>query len=92
MHDPRLFSTQMLAVGDVPQPILVTGGLERARTFHKERKRASRDLRASAVQLSPSEKQMVFDGLKDLPHELNLEAGASIASVGVPAHLSLIHI
>ena len=30
---------------------------------------------------------MVFDGLKDLPHELNLEAGASIASVGVPAHI-----
>lgn len=87
MHDPRLLSTQMLAVEDVPQPILVTGGLERARTFHKERKRASRDLRASAVQLSPSEKQMVFDGLKDLPHELNLEAGASIASVGVPAHI-----
>ena len=87
LHNPKPARTQLLAVGDEPQPILVTGGLERARTFVKERKQASRDLRASAVHLSPSEKQMVYDGLKDLPHELNLEAGGSIASVGIPAHI-----
>ena len=87
MSNPKVFGTQAFPVEDEPQPILVTGGLERARTFHKAKKQASQDLGASAVQLSPSEKQIVFDGLKDLPHELNLEAGASIASVGLPAHI-----
>ena len=41
----------------------------------------------SAVHLSPSERDIVYDGLKDLPLEQNLDAGASIASVGVPAHI-----
>ena len=63
---------------DEQQPIFVTGGLERIRPGAKK---------ASVVQLSPSERQIVFDGLKEISHELNLDAGVSIASVGIPALL-----
>ena len=69
---------------DDSQPIFVTGGLERIRPGAKK---------SSVVQLSPSERQIVFDGLKEISHELNLDAGVSIASVGIPALLlnTLIH-
>ena len=65
---------------DDSQPILVTGGLEKIR--HRPGAKKS-----SVVQLSPSERQIVFDGLKEISHELNLDAGVSIASVGIPALL-----
>ena len=87
MNNPQMFSTQILSGEDEPQPILVTGGLERARTFREEKKLAPQGMQNSAVHLSPSERDIVYDGLKDLPLEQNLDAGASIASVGIPAHI-----
>ena len=63
---------------DDTQPIFVTGGLEKIRPGAKK---------SSVVQLSPSERQIVFDNLKEFSNEINLDAGVSIASVGIPALL-----